>query len=152
MRHRTAVHYCTLARAHGKTLARPPSPTGRVPRPLTAPPARPPRRSRSNRRRRPDARRPSIDDEPGYQSASVATSDGPKLPTYTDYWHCGHSMRSRVYETVRCPPVCPSVCPGIGPHQQTRRCRFSAVGPAGSRYLSIAAAAACGGRMGAVGR
>ena len=25
-----------------------------------------------------------------------------------DYWHCPHSMRSRIYETVRCPSVCPT--------------------------------------------
>jgi len=22
------------------------------------------------------------------------------------YWHCPHSMRSRIYETVQCPSVC----------------------------------------------
>ena len=27
------------------------------------------------------------------------------------YWHCPHSMRSRIYVTVRCPSVRPSVCP-----------------------------------------
>ena len=26
------------------------------------------------------------------------------------FWHCPRSVRSRVYETVRCPPLCPSVC------------------------------------------
>jgi len=53
--------------------------------------------------------------------------------------HYLHSMRSRVYETVRCP----SVCPSMGPQQKTRGCRFAAVGPAGRKYWSIAAAAAC---------
>jgi len=40
----------------------------------------------------------------------------------------------------------PSVCPSMGQQQQTRCCRFAAVGPAGRRHLSIAAAAAgeCG--------
>jgi len=47
--------------------------------------------------------------------------------------------------------VHPSVCPSFslsqpGPQQETRCCRFAAVGPAGRRYRSIAAAAAgeCG--------
>ena len=35
---------------------------------------------------------------------------------------------------------------------QTRRCRFAAVSPAGMKYWSIAAAAACGGRTRAVPR
>jgi len=26
------------------------------------------------------------------------------------YWHCPHSMQSRIYVTVRCPSVCLSVC------------------------------------------
>jgi len=42
-------------------------------------------------------------------------------------WHCPHSMRSSVYETVRCSSVRPSVCPSMGPQQQTRCCcRFAA--------------------------
>ena len=41
-------------------------------------------------------------------------------------------------------------CPNMGPQQQTRYCRFAAVGPAGRRYQSIAAAVVCGGRMRAV--
>jgi len=44
-----------------------------------------------------------------------------------------------------------SVCPSMVPQQQTRCCRFAAVGPAGRSYLSIAAgrtaAAAYGRRM-----
>jgi len=52
-------------------------------------------------------------------------------------------MQSRVYETVRCPTVCPPVCHIVGPPQQTRCYRFAAVGPAGRRYRSIAAAAVC---------
>jgi len=43
---------------------------------------------------------------------------------------CVYSMRSRVYETVRCPSVRLSVYPSMGPQQQTRCCRFAAVGPA----------------------
>jgi len=35
--------------------------------------------------------------------------------------------------------VRPSVCPSIGQRQQTRCCRFAAVGPAGKRYRSMAA-------------
>jgi len=62
----------------------------------------------------------------------------------------------RVYATVGRPSVRPSVCPSTGPQQQTRCCRFAAVGPAGRRYRLIAAAAACGGgnhpRMRAVTR
>ena len=66
------------------------------------------------------------------------------------YWHCPHSMGSKVYETLRCPSVCPfvplSVCPSMGPQQQTRCCRFAAVDSAGRRYRSTAVAAAgeCG--------
>jgi len=29
------------------------------------------------------------------------------VPKYFNYWRCRRSMRSRVYETVRCPSVCP---------------------------------------------
>ena len=39
--------------------------------------------------------------------------------------------------------VRPSVCPSTDPRQQTRCCRFAAEGPAGRRYRSIGAAAAC---------
>jgi len=53
------------------------------------------------------------------------------------------SMQSMVCsETVRCLSVCLSVCASMGPQQQTRYCRFAAVRPAGTRYRSIAAAAA----------
>ena len=55
----------------------------------------------------------------------------------TFYWHCPHRMRSRDYVTVRCPSV--RVSPSIGPQQQTRCCRFAALGPAGGRYRLIAA-------------
>ena len=37
--------------------------------------------------------------------------------------------------------VCPSVCPGMDPQQQPRCCRLAAVGPAGRKYRSTAAAA-----------
>jgi len=47
-------------------------------------------------------------------------------------------MRIRVYETF-CVRL--SVCPCMGPQHRTRCCRFAAVGPAGMRYRSIAAAA-----------
>jgi len=64
------------------------------------------------------------------------------------YWHSPNSMRSRVYETVRCPSpyVRLSVCCSRGPlqqtcRQQTRCCRFAAVGPAVRRYRSIVASA-----------
>ena len=42
--------------------------------------------------------------------------------------------------------VCPSVCGSMGSQQQSGCCRFAAVGPAGRRYQSIAAAVAdeCG--------
>jgi len=44
------------------------------------------------------------------------------------------------------PSVRSSVCPSMGPPQQAQCCSFAAVGPAGRRYRSIAAAAAseCG--------
>ena len=35
--------------------------------------------------------------------------------------------------------VCPSVYPSMSPQQQTRCCRFAAVGPVGRRYRSTAA-------------
>ena len=44
--------------------------------------------------------------------------------------------RYRVHSSVR-----PSVCRGMGPQQQTRCCRFAAVGPAGRRQRSIAVSA-----------
>jgi len=69
------------------------------------------------------------------------------------YWHCRHTMRRG---SMQLSGVRPSVCPSTGPQQQTRCCRFAAVGPAGRRYRLIAAAAACGGgnhpRMRAVTR
>ena len=40
--------------------------------------------------------------------------------------YCPHSMRRGVYATVG---VRPSVCSTMGPQQQTRCCRFAAVGP-----------------------
>ena len=48
-------------------------------------------------------------------------------------WHCPHSMRSRVYVTVRCPFV-------RLPHLPAALCccGFAAVGPASRRYRSIA--------------
>ena len=55
-------------------------------------------------------------------------------------------VRPSVHSFVRL-SVCPSACPSTGPQQQTRCCRFAAVGPAGRRYRSIAAAAACDGRI-----
>jgi len=60
-------------------------------------------------------------------------------------------MRSRVYETVRCPPVCPSVRLSVclsqhGPTAANPLLQFAVVDPVGSKYRSIAAAAAgeCG--------
>ena len=50
------------------------------------------------------------------------------------------------------PSVCPSVPPSVGPQQQTRCCRFAAVGPAGRRYRSTVAAAAGAGQKRAVPR
>ena len=58
------------------------------------------------------------------------------------HWFIGSArivyMRRRVCETVRCRPM---VWSSTGTQQQTRCCRFAAVGPAGRRYRSIAAAA-----------
>ena len=51
--------------------------------------------------------------------------------TSSFYWRWPHSMRSRVYETVRCPSICPSVCP-------IRGSGFAAMGPSGRTYRSIA--------------
>jgi len=45
-------------------------------------------------------------------------------------------VRPSVHSFVRL-SVCPSACPSTGPQQQTRCCRFAAVGPAGRRYRSI---------------
>jgi len=53
------------------------------------------------------------------------------------HWHCLHGMLSRVYEAVRCPSVCLSVPACF------------AAGPAGRRYRSIAATAACRQRVNA---
>ena len=62
---------------------------------------------------------------------------------------------SGVSPTVRS-SLCRSVCRSTGTQRQTRCWRFAAVGPAGKRYLSIAAqrsaSGACGGRMRAVPR
>jgi len=59
---------------------------------------------------------------------------------HPSYWHCPHSRRSRVCETVQCPSVCPPAC--LSQHGHT------AVNPrpGGKRYRSIATAAAgeCG--------
>jgi len=48
------------------------------------------------------------------------------------------------------PSVRKSVCPSTDPQQQTRCCRFAAVGPAGTRYRSTDCCS--GGRMRAVPR
>ena len=64
-----------------------------------------------------------------------------------DYWHCPHSMRSRIYETVRRPSVCLSHSPAAA------ACAgFAAVGPAGRRYRSIAARPAPQPQHGAAAR
>ena len=44
------------------------------------------------------------------------------------YWQCRHSIRSRVYETVRCPSVCPSVRPSANPLLQVCCCEPVAAG------------------------
>ena len=61
----------------------------------------------------------------------------------TCYWHCPHSMRSRVYATVGHPSVRPaihlsvmSVCPSV--LLGCRCCGFAAVVAAATRYRSIA--------------
>ena len=43
---------------------------------------------------------------------SVRLSIG-DLTTGLAFWHCAHSMRSRVHKTVRCPSVRPSVCQSV---------------------------------------
>jgi len=58
------------------------------------------------------------------------------------FWQCPHSMQSRGHEMVWCPSIrlyCPSVCPSKSPQQQTRCCRFAAVGPVNRRYRLTAA-------------
>ena len=58
--------------------------------------------------------------------------------TRTGFWHCLHSMQTRVYVTVECPPVCPS-------HRYTAAVvagRFAAECPASRTYRSTAAGAA----------
>ena len=83
---------------------------------------------------------------------------GKCTPAVTDT-ACPPSMRSVKRYRVRLsvcpyvrPSVRPSVYPSMGPQQKIRCCGFPDVGPAGRRYRSIAAAAACGGRMRAVPR
>ena len=50
-------------------------------------------------------------------------SDGYSLQLWcTVYWHCLHSLWSRVCEVVQCPSICPSICP----QQQIHWCRFAA--------------------------
>ena len=71
------------------------------------------------------------------------------------YWHCPHSMRNRVYETVRCPFLFLSI--RLSQHEPTTAnplLQVCCCGPGGRRYeyRSIAAAAACGGRMRALSR
>jgi len=59
------------------------------------------------------------------------------LPFTPSYRHCSHSMRQRLW-MVWCPSVRPSVCMS---HLSTAAAacgRFAAVGPAGTKYRSIA--------------
>ena len=60
------------------------------------------------------------------------------------YWHCQHSIRNRVYVTVRYPSVCLSL--RLSVPARAHSSKPAAVGPASRRYRSIAAAAACDGR------
>ena len=55
-----------------------------------------------------------------------------------NYWHCLHSMRSRVCETVRCLSIGPSVALSYSPAVAARS-GFAAVGPVGRKYRLIAA-------------
>ena len=51
------------------------------------------------------------------------------------YWHCPHSMRSRVYVTVGCPSVRLSVCPSV----------FSIIRPQQRRATGLLLSARAGG-------
>jgi len=73
--------------------------------------------------------------------ASVGISSAVDLPSVT----CAHKKKRYVLRTGTARIACgagstkrygvrPSVCPSMGPQQQTRCCRFAAVGPAGRRY------------------
>jgi len=53
---------------------------------------------------------------------------------FTDHWHCAHTTRSRVYETVRCPSVCPRL-PVPAQHRVFRCGELCCCGPAGNRLL-----------------
>jgi len=50
------------------------------------------------------------------------------------YWHCPHSMRSRVCVVVRCLSICLSVPAWAHGSKLTEHCRLAAVGLAGRRY------------------
>jgi len=79
----------------------------------------------------PNQRRQSTEDKCTEQCSAVAV----EIEVY--YWHCPHSMRSRVYETVN---VCPSV--SLSHSSTTAACAgFAAVGWPGrwELYRSIAA-------------
>ena len=80
-------------------------------------------------------------------TTAISYSEYLQVFAYHSYWQCSHSVRSRVCERhgVR-PSVRLSVCRSAGALQQTRCCRFAAVGPACRGYRSIAAPT-CGGRM-----
>jgi len=58
----------------------------------------------------------------------------------TFYWHCPHSVQSRVYVIVWCQTICLSqhgpTATNLQPQQQSCCCRFAAVGPMGKGYIN----------------
>ena len=59
------------------------------------------------------------------------------------YWHFLHSIRSKVYVTVRRPSVCLSVCPVAAAEEQLRRSQVAG-DPAVARGRSMALSSKCG--------
>ena len=67
------------------------------------------------------------------------------LTTGLAFWHCAHSMRSRVYKTVRCPSVSLShqsnaaaACGGFAAERRTRK-RYRSTAPGSSSAAGGAA-------------
>ena len=71
-------------------------------------------------------------------AVTTAQTQDPPHTSVLHSRHCPHSTRSGVYASVGRPSVRTSVCPSVAPRQQSRCCRFAAVGLAGRRYRLIA--------------
>ena len=84
------------------------------------------------------------------------TLKGRDRPVYMDYWHCLHSMRSRVYESVTRPSVLQSLCPSVSsqhlPQQQSLLLWLGQKEILSIDCCTAYSSAACGERMRAVPR